>query len=54
MSDQQSARLLSKELIKRSRVHIETFRKDGRFEVVAIGGRDRERLDAGALLAGQC
>ncbi len=37
---------------KRGKVHAETFCKDGRFEVVAICGRDRERLDAAALLAG--
>src|SRR6266571_7656224 len=37
---------------KRGKVHAETFRKDGRFEVVAICGRNRERLDAAALLAG--
>jgi len=37
---------------KRGKVHAETFRKDARFEVVAICGRDRERLDAAALLAG--
>src|SRR5213596_1744280 len=37
---------------KRGKIHAETFRKDGRFEVVAICGRDRERLDAAALLAG--
>src|SRR2546429_7031109 len=37
---------------KRGKVHAETFRKDGRFEAVAICGRDRGRLDAAALLAG--
>jgi len=37
---------------KRGKVHAETFCKDGRFEVVAICGRNRERLDAAALLAG--
>src|SRR5207247_10076759 len=37
---------------KRGKVHAETFRKDSCFEVVAICGRNRERLDAAALLAG--
>lgn len=37
---------------KRGKVHAETFHKDGRFQVVAIGGRDRERLAAAAQLAG--
>src|SRR5204862_7302134 len=37
---------------KRGKVHAETFRKDGRFEAVATCGRDREWLDAAALLAG--
>ncbi len=37
---------------KRGKVHAETFRKDGRFQVVAICGRNRERLEAAAQLAG--
>lgn len=37
---------------KRGKVHAETFHKDGRFEVVAICGRNRERLEAAAQLAG--
>jgi len=37
---------------KRGKVHAEAFRKDGCFEVVAICGRDPERLDAAARLAG--
>ncbi len=37
---------------KRGKVHVETIHKDGRFEVVAICGRNRERLEATALLAG--
>lgn len=37
---------------KRGKVHAETFHKDGRFRVAAICGRDRERLDAAAQLAG--
>ncbi len=37
---------------KRGKVHIETFHKDGRFEVVAVCGRDRAKLDAAAQLAG--
>ena len=37
---------------KRGKVHAETFHQDERFEVVAICGRDRERLEAAASLAG--
>ena len=37
---------------KRGKVHAETFHKDGRFDVVALSGRNRERLDAAAQLAG--
>ncbi len=37
---------------KRGKVHAETFHRDGRFEVVAICGRDQERLQAAARLAG--
>ncbi len=37
---------------KRGKVHAETFHKDGRFQVVAICGRNRERLEAAAQLAG--
>ncbi len=37
---------------KRGKVHAETFHKDERFQVVAICGRDRERLQAAAQLAG--
>ncbi len=37
---------------KRGKVHAETFRKDGRFQVVAICGRNRERLEEAAQLAG--
>jgi len=36
---------------KRGKLHIETFHKDGRFEVVAVGGRNAERLAAAAQLA---
>lgn len=37
---------------KRGKVHAETFHKDERFQVVAICGRDPERLRAAAQLAG--
>ena len=37
---------------KRGKVHAETFHKDERFQVVGICGRDPERLQAAALLAG--
>lgn len=37
---------------KRGKVHAETFHKDARFQVVAICGRDPERLKAAAQLAG--
>lgn len=37
---------------KRGKLHIETFYRDGRFEVVAVGGRNPERLAAAAQLAG--
>lgn len=37
---------------KRGKVHAETFHKDGRFQVVAMSGRDPERLQAAAQLAG--
>ncbi len=37
---------------KRGRVHAEFFHKDARFEVVAVCGRDPQRLEAAALLAG--
>lgn len=36
---------------KRGKVHAETFCKDGRFDVVAICGRNPEKLDAAAQLA---
>jgi predicted dehydrogenase len=37
---------------KRGKVHIESFQKDGRFEVVAVSGRNPERLAAAAQLGG--
>ena len=37
---------------KRGKVHAETFHKDERFRVVAISGRNQEKLDAAAALAG--
>jgi predicted dehydrogenase len=37
---------------KRGKVHAEYFHKDERFQVVAISGRNREKLDAAAQLAG--
>ncbi|MFY9528288.1 MAG: Gfo/Idh/MocA family oxidoreductase [Candidatus Acidiferrales bacterium] len=36
---------------KRGRVHTEFFHKDDRFQVVALCGRDPQRLEAAALLA---
>lgn len=35
---------------KRGKVHAETFYKDGRFEVAAVCGRDRQKLAAAAAL----
>lgn len=37
---------------KRAKVHAEIFHKDGRFDVVAICGRDPEKLKTAAALAG--
>ena len=37
---------------KRGKVHAETFHKDERFQVAAVCGRDREKLEAAAALAG--
>ena len=37
---------------KRGKVHAEYFHKDGRFQVVAISGRNPEKLQAAAQLAG--
>ena len=37
---------------KRGKVHAEYFHKDGRFEILAICGRDPERLKGAAQLAG--
>jgi predicted dehydrogenase len=37
---------------KRGKVHAETFSKDGRFVVVGLCGRNRERLEAAAQFAG--
>ncbi len=37
---------------KRGKVHAETFHKDDRFQVVAICGRNQERLAAAAPIAG--
>lgn len=38
---------------KRGKLHIELFHKDGRFEVVAVSGRNAERLEVAARLAGK-
>jgi|SRR5579863_1607542 len=38
---------------KRGKVHAEYFHKDDRFEVVGISGRNPEKLDAAAQLAGR-
>src|SRR5712692_9086557 len=37
---------------KRGKVHAEYFHKDERFQVVAISGRNPEKLEAAAQLAG--